>query len=143
MAAIDRVTTAIAKKAPAADTPALVASAQKELARLGCYSGDDDGKLDAETKVAIKKYRVKKGEAADDVAVTEDFVSELGKQKLRVCSAAIVEKPEPTQHHEAKKETKPQQHKQASKSREREKPRARQQASSGGGGHPAMIGIGF
>ena len=64
MASIDRVTTAIIKKAPPADTPHLVASAQKELARLGCYSGDDDGELDAATKVAIKKYRMEKGEPA-------------------------------------------------------------------------------
>ncbi len=143
MAAIDRVTTAIAKKAPAVDSPTLVASAQKELARLGCYSGDDHGKLDAATKVAIKKYRVKKREPATDVAVTEDFVSQLGKEKLRVCSAAIVEKPEPARHKETKKEAKPERNKQASKNKEREKPQARQQASSGGGSHPAMIGIGF
>jgi len=142
LAAIDRVTTAIVKVAPV-NTPTLVASAQKELARLGCYSGDDDGKLDAATKVAIKKYRTKKGEPVADVAVTESFVTELGKEKLRVCSAAIVEKPEPARHKETKKEAKPERNKQASKSKEREKPHARQQASGGGGGHPSMIGIGF
>ena len=73
----------------------MVASAQKHLARLGCYSGDDDGKLDADTKVAIKKYQAEKGQPVTDIAVTDSFVSELGKQKLRVCPAAVVDKPKP------------------------------------------------
>jgi hypothetical protein len=83
-----------AAAAPAADTPLLVASAQKELTRLGCYSGSADGNLDAATKIAIRKYHSEKGEPASDVSVTESLVAEFGKQKLRVCAAAVVGMPD-------------------------------------------------
>src|SRR5262249_17071592 len=49
VASLDKVTSELDKStappSPPANTPELVASAQKELARLGCYSGDSDGKL--------------------------------------------------------------------------------------------------
>ncbi len=141
MASIDRITTAILKDgAPQADTPLLVASAQRELTRLGCYEGDDDGELDAATKVAIKKYQVEKGEPVAEVKVTKDFVDELGKQKLRVCSEAVVKnEPEPVRPGESGKASKPERQ-QASRPREREKPRAHQQAS---GKNRPGIGVGF
>ena len=110
VASLDKVTSELNKSAapppPPANTPELVASAQKELARLGCYSGDHDGKLDADTKVAIKKYQAKRDQPVTDIAVTDSFVSDLGKQKLRVCPAAVVDKPKPENTHkkEAKQE---------------------------------------
>lgn len=111
VAALEKVTSDLKKKEapppPPQNTPQLITSAQKELARLGCYSGDTDGTLDAETKVAIKKYKTRKGEPTTDIAVTDSFVKELGKEKLRVCPAAVVEQPKPErQHKETKKETK-------------------------------------
>jgi uncharacterized caspase-like protein len=157
LAALDKITNEVNKKdvAPPENTPALVSSAQKELTRLGCYSGDHDGKLDPATKVAIKKYKERKHEAVADIAVTGDLVKELSKEKLRVCPAVVVDKPTPERHHkETKKksnketthEAKQERHK-SSKTKEsrRERPQAREQAraSSGGGGHPTMIGIGF
>jgi chromosome segregation ATPase len=134
VASLDKVTSEL-NKTPA-NTPELVRSAQKELARLGCYSGGQDGKFDAATKGAIKKYQAQKGQPATDTPVTDSFISDLGKQKLRVCPAVIVDKPKPkNDHKEAKQE-------QRSKPAE-SKPKATQQASGGGGGHATMIGIGF
>jgi Caspase domain len=154
VAVLDKVTTVIKNgDAPPENTPALVASAQKELTRLGCYAGDQDGKLDAATKVAIKKYKEHKQQALTDIAVTDRFVHELGKEKLRVCPAVVVDKPTPDRHHKETKKTskkdtrheaKQERHKSKSKEAQREKPQARQQArASGGGGHATMIGIGF
>src|SRR5262249_6501763 len=131
--------------------------AQKEMPRLGCYSGDSDGKLDAATKGAIKKYQAEREQPVTGIAVTDDFVRELRKLKLRVCPAVIVDKPKRNNNrkearHERSNssisEPRPQAHQQASGRRERSissiselNPQARQQAS--GGAHAPMIGIGF
>ena len=117
--------------------------AQKELARLGCFSGDQDGILGPETKVAIKKYKKRKDQPVADIAVTGTFVKELGKEKLRICRTAIVERPEP--RHKAAKTSAHEKRGRRSRTEElrRKKPRARQEASSRRGGHAAMIGIGF
>jgi Caspase domain len=157
LAALDKTTNEVNKKdvAPPENTPALISSAQKELARLGCYSGVHSGRLDPATKVAIKKYKERKHEAVADIAVTDGLVKELSKEKLRVCPAVVVDKPTPERHHKetkknSKKETtheaKQERHK-SSKTKEtrRERPQAREQARAGGGGggHATMIGIGF
>ena len=140
VASLDKVTSELNKSTapppPPANTPELVASAQKQLARLGCYSGDNGGKLDADTKVAIKKYKVQSNQPVTDIAVTDSFVSELGKLKLRVCPAVVVDKPKPK---DTRKEAKQERSK---PSESRPQPQARQQASGGGAAHP-MIGIGF
>src|SRR5262245_5121221 len=161
VASLDKVTSELDKSAaqpsPPANTPELVASAQKELTRLGCYSGDSDGKLDAATKGAIKKYQAEKEQPVTGIAVTDDFVRELRKLKLRVCPAAIVDKPKRNDNRkEARRErsnssiteSKPQARQQASGRRERSnssisepRPQARQQAS--GAAHTPMIGVGF
>src|SRR5262245_43763283 len=161
VASLDKVTSELDKSAaqpsPPANTPELVASAQKELARLGCYSGDSDGKLDAATKGAIKKYQAEREQPVTGIAVTDDFVRELRKLKLRVCPAAIVDKPKRNDNRkEARRErsnssiteSKPQARQQASGRRERSnssisepRPQARQQAS--GAAHTPMIGVGF
>jgi hypothetical protein len=150
VASLDKVTSELDKSAapppppPPANTPELVKSAQKQLARLGCYSGDNDGKLDADTKVAIKKYKVQSNQPVTDIAVTDSFVSELSKLKLRVCPAAVVEKPKPAVVEKPKpKDTRKEAKQERSKpSESRPQPQARQQASGGGAAHP-MIGIGF
>ncbi len=133
VASLDKVTSEL-NKTPA-NTPELVRSAQKELARLGCYSGGQDGKLDAATKGAIKKYQAQKGQPATDIAVTDSFVGDLGKQKLRVCPAVIVDKPKPKNDQKEAKQEK------SKPAKSEAKPKATQQA--GGGGHSTMIGIGF
>src|SRR5262249_43665909 len=161
VASLDKVASELDKSAappsPLANTPELVASAQKELARLGCYFGDSDGKLDAATKGAIKKYQAEREQPVSGIAVTDGFVRELRKLKLRVCPAAIVDKPERNDNRkEARRERRnssipkprPQARQQASGRRERSnssisepRPQARQQAS--GGAHAPMIGVGF
>src|SRR5262245_53761292 len=161
VASLDKVTSELDKStappSPPANTPELVASAQKELARLGCYSGDSDGKLDAATKGAIKKYQAEREQPVTGLAVTDDFVRELRKLKLRVCPAAVVDKPKQKDNRkEATRErsnssiseSRPQARQQASGRHERSnssisepRPQARQQAS--GGAHAPMIGIGF
>ena len=142
VASLDKVNNELNKNtaAPAApaNTPALIASAQKHLARLGCYSGDDDGKLNAETKGAIKKYQVEKGLPVTDVAVTDSFIGDLGKQKLRVCPAAVVDKPKQENTH--KKEAKQERSKPA---KSEARPQASRQAGGGGGRTSTMIGVGF
>jgi Caspase domain/Putative peptidoglycan binding domain len=148
VAALDNVTSEIKKSEapppPPENTPELVEAAQKELTRLGCFSGAQDGILGPKTKIAIKKYQKGKDQPVTDIAVTDDFVKALGKEKLRVCPAAIVERPEPEHHRKETKRAK-RTHSKSSKSKEtrRQKPRASQRASSGGGGHAGMIGIGF
>src|SRR5215216_2042038 len=56
-----------APQQPAANTPDLIASAQSELRRLGCFAGQDDGKLGGATTEAIKRYLSQKGRASNDV----------------------------------------------------------------------------
>src|SRR5262249_35437739 len=46
---------------PPANTPELIASAQKQLTRIGCYSGESNGKIDDATKAAIKTYQKRRG----------------------------------------------------------------------------------
>jgi hypothetical protein len=155
VASLNTVTSELDKSAipppPSANTPELVASAQKELARLGCYSGDSDGKLDAATKGAIKKYQARREQPVTDIAVTDSFVRELGKLKLRVCPAAVVDKPKRNDNrkeakHErsnsSRSESRPQASQQARpQASQQARPQASQQAS--GGGHSTMIGVGF
>ncbi len=136
VAALEKVTGELKESEappPPANTPALIVSAQKELARLGCYSGPRDGKLGADTKVAIKKYQVQKNQQVNHVEVTEDFVGELSKQKLRVCPTIVERpKPQPSRKEAQQKRRKP--------AKSAAKPTARRQAGSSG---HTMIGIGF
>jgi len=149
VAALDKVVSELKKSEapppPPANTAELITSAQKELTRLGCYAGEANGKLDAGTKLAIRKYRTRKGEPVIDnhIAVTKDFISELSKLKLRVCPAVVVTRPPPEHRRKEPKREARQKPSRPSPAKEtrRERPQARQQASSGGA-HP-MIGIGF
>lgn len=139
MASLDKVTSDLNKSSVppvAGPSPQLIVAVQKELARLGCYSGDNDGKLNAATKVALKNYHSRKGEPDGEAEVTDDLVSELGKQRLRVCPAAIVEKPRPER--QPKKEARQERSKPA---RTEVRPRVQQQAGGGSASHP--IGVGF
>jgi len=93
------------------------------------------------------------------IAVTDDFVRELRKLKLRVCPAAIVDKPKRNDDRkEARRErsnssiseSRSQARQQASGRRERSnssisepRPQARQQASGGTHTPAPMIGVGF
>jgi hypothetical protein len=70
---------------PAANTPQLIASAQSELRRLGCFAGHDDGKLAGATTEAIKRYLSQKGRATTDVKVTVSLIADLKEETARVC----------------------------------------------------------
>jgi peptidoglycan hydrolase-like protein with peptidoglycan-binding domain len=70
---------------PASNTPELVRSAQKELARIGCFTGDVDGILGDVTTTAIKRYQAERGRRAAEIEITDRFVSELMDQSSRIC----------------------------------------------------------
>jgi Caspase domain len=74
-----------APQQPATNTPQLIASAQSELRRLGCFAGQDDGKLAGATTEAIKRYLSQKGRATNDVKVTVSLVADLKEEAARVC----------------------------------------------------------
>lgn len=81
LAALDR-----ANAAPETNTPQQVLTAQRELIRLGCYSGAADGALNAATRAAIARYLEKHGEPTQrDVDISDGFIAELKKQAGRIC----------------------------------------------------------
>lgn len=155
------------------NSPQLVTSAQTELVRLGCLTGKPDGKLSDPTKAALGRYFAIGGQPVetDKINVTQELVGELTKHATRVCPiqcrsdetlkgdvCVANEKPAPATASRKDDEDKPRR-KQSSREAGREQvkrakpeseaPRARQQAVarpsivSGGGGHSAMIGVGF
>ena len=70
---------------PVPNSPQLVRSAQEELVRVGCLSGDVDGVLGGATRTAIKRYRAQQGKPEADVEISDEFISELKNQSSRVC----------------------------------------------------------
>jgi len=70
---------------PLSNTPELVRSAQKELARIGCFTGGIDGNSGPATVTAIKRYQAERGRGAISVEITDELVSELTEQSSRVC----------------------------------------------------------
>jgi hypothetical protein len=177
VAALEKLTTDPDLKVPAgsveplqplAGTTELVRSAQKELARIGCFAGTVDGSLNVATKDAVKRYQTQRRQQATESEITDGFVSELKKQSLRVCplvcpSGKVAEgetciaarKPQ-RQKDEDDEDEKPRRQKAKQeeskpKPAERPQPRVRQEAESrpsrpsggGGGGGRPMIGVGF
>jgi hypothetical protein len=81
IAALDR-----ANPVPNVDTPEQVRSAQRQLTRLGCFTGTADGRLDTATIAALLLYLNKQGiKPSGDVHITDDLIAELTKQSARVC----------------------------------------------------------
>ena len=76
---------AVEPSKPASNKRELVRSAQKELARIGCFTGGVDGILSVATKTAIKRYQAERGRAGTEMEITDRFVSELMDQSSRVC----------------------------------------------------------
>jgi membrane protein involved in colicin uptake len=86
VATLDKFNAEAAKRAAALpNSPALVRSAQTQLARLGCFAEKPDGVLSDKTRTGLGRYLSIKGEASDDGKVTESLVSELTSQTDRVC----------------------------------------------------------
>ncbi len=76
---------AVEPSKPASNKRELVRSTQKELARIGCFTGGVDGILSDATKTAIKRYQAERGRAGTQMEITDRFVSELMDQSSRVC----------------------------------------------------------
>src|SRR6516164_8709381 len=70
---------------PDVNTPAQIRSAQQELRRLGCFSGNVDGALGPATTSAVQHYESERGQPAKSVDISDAFVSELKAQATRVC----------------------------------------------------------
>jgi hypothetical protein len=171
VASLDRFNAEAAKRAATLpNSPELVRSAQTELVRLGCLTGNIDGTLNAPTKGALGHYMSIEGEQSGDASVTEALVSELAKHTTRVCpiecktgetlkgeTCVADEKPAAPATASRKGDDNDARRKQSSRQPEREQrakpaqeaPRARQQALarpsivSGGGGSHTIIGVGF
>jgi len=73
------------QQAPSANTAALILSAQRELRRLGCFKGEEDGRLSEATTSAIERYLAQKGRPSSDVRVTDGLVADLRDEPRRVC----------------------------------------------------------
>ena len=70
---------------PDVNTPAQIRSAQQELSRLGCFSGNADGALGPATTSAVQHFESERGQPAKSVDISDAFVSELKAQSTRVC----------------------------------------------------------
>ena len=68
------------------DTPQLVRAAQAQLRRIGCFAGDDDGKLNDATRSAVKRYLTQRGLPANEIKISESLVAELKTQDKGVCA---------------------------------------------------------
>ncbi len=68
------------------DTPQLVRAAQAQLRRIGCFAGDDDGKLNDATRNAVKRYLTQRGLPANEIKISESLVAELKTQDKGVCA---------------------------------------------------------
>ena len=170
---VTQLTASAAKNAAAAAAAAAavrdrVATAQKQLTRIGCYPGATTGQLDDATQAAITRYLTQKGRQTTQTDVTDDFVTELSKQSSHVCPVECPESqvvsgstciaaappapatpPPPVSASKSDdKSTRPAQQQQKNKrddtaSKPQQKQQSRQQASSGARMGGASIGVGF
>ncbi|MFL5069490.1 MAG: caspase family protein [Xanthobacteraceae bacterium] len=74
-----------ATEPPPANSPELILSAQRELQRLGCFDGEEDGRPGSATTAAIRRYLLEKGRPSRDIKVTDTLIAELKDQSTRVC----------------------------------------------------------
>jgi uncharacterized caspase-like protein len=124
-----------AKALPDVNTPAQIRSAQQELLRLGCFSGNADGALSPATTSAVQHYESERGQPAKSVDISDAFVSELKAQSTRVCPLVCpkgkvadgehciaAEKPPRVAH---QKDEEPAAHTRAAREKDEEKPSQR------------------
>ena len=151
-----------------ANTPELIKSAQTQLARINCYSGTATGQMSDATRASLVRYLGVKKRPTSDTKVTEELVSELGKQAALTCpticpasqvaqgATCVAKAPPPrreppprtAKREEPRRETRREEPRR--EQRQQPQQQQRQQASSnngGGGGGRAggmtMIGVGF
>ena len=63
-----------------------IRAAQRELRRIGCYSGSDDGLLNKATKDAIQLYRTRSKQRTDGITITEELLKELKGAPIDRCA---------------------------------------------------------
>jgi hypothetical protein len=116
------------------------------------------------TRTAVTRYLTQKGRDADNAVITDDLVTELGKQSSRVCpldcpegqtasgSICVADTPAPSKAATAKaddnSDTQRLQKTQKNRrdnpsSKQAQRPKARQQAEAGGPRIGTTIGVGF
>lgn len=138
---------------PLSNTPELIKSAQAELSRIGCFSGNADGAYNEATKIALRRYLLQQRRPAADIEITDDVVGELSSHKSRVCPLVCKEgyvvsgetcvvrqkAPPPTAKREEPK--KKQSERKQQEAKPRSQPGASQSAAAPRG--TAILGVGF
>ena len=138
---------------PLSNTPELIKSAQAELSRIGCFSGNADGAYNDATKIALRRYLLQQRRPAADIEITDDVVGELSSHKSRVCplvckegyvvsgETCVVQQkaPPPTAKREEPKK------KQSERKQQEAKPRNQSGASQSAAAPrgTAILGVGF
>jgi len=120
------------KEAEARRAADQVRAAQRELRRIGCYSGPDDGVLHKATKDAIQLYQVRSKQKTEGLVVTEELVKELKDAPDGRC-VEVAKVPK----------SKPEKGKLAAPRQEAEEPRSQTKVSRPSGGAGVMTGVGF
>jgi caspase domain-containing protein len=80
LAALNTFTIEAAKR-----TADLVRTAQTELTRIGCYTGNVDGVMSDPTKSALSRYLSAKGLPSNDLTISDTLVTSLQKQQPITC----------------------------------------------------------
>jgi peptidoglycan hydrolase-like protein with peptidoglycan-binding domain len=74
---------------PLATSPEQIASAQRELLRLGCFSGAADGSMNSATVAAIRAYQDARGQTpSGEPQVTDALIGDMQKQTPGLCPPA-------------------------------------------------------
>jgi hypothetical protein len=63
-----------------------IRAAQRELARVGCFSGPPDGNFTDATRDAVKDYWMSTGRTGGEIAVTEALIADVRQHEARVCA---------------------------------------------------------
>jgi hypothetical protein len=79
--------------AASVNTADQIRKAQVELKRVGCFAGRPDGKLNEETRDAVKSYWTHTDQTVVEINITDGFISDVHQHDDRVCKPA--HKPEP------------------------------------------------
>jgi uncharacterized membrane protein YgcG len=146
------------------NTPDQIRTAQKQLFRLGCYAGSADGSWSDATQSSVRRYYLQQGHLPKQVSVTDELLSDLEKQKSRVCPlickdgyvangevcvAKEKSKPAPSVASRHDRERDDRREKNSRSKQAQSKPQARREARSssggggGGGGGGGVSGVGF
>lgn len=145
----------------------VVETAQSDLRRVGCFSGEADGKFSAATQTAIRRYRSLRNQPQADPAINDALMTELENQQGRICpvecgagerlegGSCVAEKKESKPSPRVTRREEEEDHRrkpERSHSAAAPRPQVRQEVSAappprtshgGGGGGGAAIGIGF